>query len=179
MPLWPHRCARQMLEIGLDEKPREAAEECFDRFGLVGESAALGSELRLALDEITPGVVVSTEAIVQASARELSVAIERRGGLDDRESLRVATGAGQELRPQQIDIARRAPLLRAVEQLRRADEVPAYVVFHDATLAAIAALKPLDQAQLATVPGVGEKKLERYGALVLEVVRADPRSSRS
>jgi DNA helicase II / ATP-dependent DNA helicase PcrA len=52
----------------------------------------------------------------------------------------------------------------------RADEVPAYVVFHNATLAEIAARKPSSLRDLATVPGVGPAKLERYGDEILSVV---------
>ena len=49
----------------------------------------------------------------------------------------------------------------------KADEVPAYVVFHNATLAEIAERRPQTLAELATVPGVGPAKLERYGEDVL------------
>ncbi len=45
----------------------------------------------------------------------------------------------------------------------KADEVPAYVVFHNATLAEIAERRPRTLAELALVPGVGPAKLERYG----------------
>lgn len=48
--------------------------------------------------------------------------------------------------------------------------VPAYVVFHDATLREIAALKPTGLAELGTVNGVGENKLAKYGEGVLEVL---------
>ncbi|WP_280426768.1 HRDC domain-containing protein [Nocardia carnea] len=51
--------------------------------------------------------------------------------------------------------------------------VPAYVVFHDATLREIAARKPGDLPALGAVSGVGESKLARYGEQVLEVVTAD------
>jgi ATP-dependent DNA helicase RecQ len=62
--------------------------------------------------------------------------------------------------------------LRALRtELAKSAGVPPYVVFHDKTLAAIAAARPADLAQLATVPGVGEAKLARYGARVLETVR--------
>nr|MCU0889489.1 HRDC domain-containing protein [Rubritepida sp.] len=54
----------------------------------------------------------------------------------------------------------------------RAQSVPAYVIFHDATLAEIAARRPASLDALAAVPGVGASKLERYGEAVLEVVRA-------
>ena len=49
--------------------------------------------------------------------------------------------------------------------------VPAYVVFHDATLAQIAALDPRDTAALSGVSGVGAAKLERWGEAVLEALR--------
>jgi superfamily II DNA helicase RecQ len=54
----------------------------------------------------------------------------------------------------------------------REDEVPAYVVLHDATLRALAAVKPATEADLAAVKGFGPTKLERYGEDVLAVIRA-------
>jgi DNA helicase-2/ATP-dependent DNA helicase PcrA len=54
----------------------------------------------------------------------------------------------------------------------RRDEVPAYVVFHNATLAEIAARQPSTIGELASVPGVGPAKLERYGPELLEALAA-------
>ena len=51
--------------------------------------------------------------------------------------------------------------------------VPAYVIFHDATLRQIAAQAPPSLAGLATVNGVGEHKLARYGQQVLDVLAGD------
>ena len=53
----------------------------------------------------------------------------------------------------------------------KAQSVPAYVIFHDRTLAEIAERMPANLDQLAEVPGVGATKLERYGDAVLEVMR--------
>ncbi|MGC5076706.1 DNA helicase RecQ [Agrococcus sp. DT81.2] len=50
--------------------------------------------------------------------------------------------------------------------------VPAYVVFNDKTLAAIAERKPATMVELSSISGVGEAKLERYGDAVLEVLAA-------
>ncbi len=50
--------------------------------------------------------------------------------------------------------------------------VPAYVVFHDATLREIAARKPTTLAELGGVGGVGENKLAKYGQQVLDVLAA-------
>jgi ATP-dependent DNA helicase RecQ len=67
-------------------------------------------------------------------------------------------------------------LLRALRAWRlgiaREHGVPAFVVFHDATLETIAALRPGTHEALRGVSGIGEKKLERYGEALLEVVRA-------
>jgi DNA helicase II / ATP-dependent DNA helicase PcrA len=68
------------------------------------------------------------------------------------------------------------PLYTALKRWRlkraTADDLPAYVVFHNATLAEIAGRRPRDLAELGSVPGVGPAKLERYGDEVLAVLRA-------
>jgi DNA helicase II / ATP-dependent DNA helicase PcrA len=58
-------------------------------------------------------------------------------------------------------------------RLRTAKEmnVPAYVVFTDNTLIAIAELLPTDDAALVAIPGIGARKLEQFGPDVLELVR--------
>ena len=48
--------------------------------------------------------------------------------------------------------------------------VPPYVIFHDATLAAILDARPRNLNELAAVSGVGQHKLERYGSQVLDVL---------
>ena len=55
---------------------------------------------------------------------------------------------------------------------RLADEnnVPPYVIFHDATLLQIAAERPTSDAELLEISGVGQAKLERYGPAFLAVV---------
>ncbi|MEZ5910986.1 MAG: DNA helicase RecQ [Paracoccaceae bacterium] len=67
-----------------------------------------------------------------------------------------------------------APLLSALKARRRAlaeaARVPAYVVFADRTLIEMAERRPATLDQMATITGVGAKKLERYGAAFLEVV---------
>ncbi len=57
-------------------------------------------------------------------------------------------------------------------EVARAHNLPAYVIFHDATLAAIAALAPGTLAELQGISGIGEKKLQAYGGEVLRVVSA-------
>lgn len=50
--------------------------------------------------------------------------------------------------------------------------VPAYVVFHDATLAELVRLRPQTRSELRQVPGIGVRKLESYGDNLLEILRA-------
>jgi DNA helicase-2/ATP-dependent DNA helicase PcrA len=54
----------------------------------------------------------------------------------------------------------------------KADGVPAYVVFHDTTLAEIAEQSPQTRGELAAVSGVGPAKLERYADDVLAALAA-------
>jgi ATP-dependent DNA helicase RecQ len=54
----------------------------------------------------------------------------------------------------------------------REQGVPAYVVFADSTLRGIAISRPDSLADLSTISGVGDKKLELYGAALLELVNA-------
>jgi DNA helicase II / ATP-dependent DNA helicase PcrA len=75
-----------------------------------------------------------------------------------------------------IRTAERGTLFDRLKDWRRqrakADGVPAYVVFHDATLVQIAERRPHDWADLAAIDGVGPTKLERYADEVLGIVSA-------
>jgi DNA helicase-2/ATP-dependent DNA helicase PcrA len=69
------------------------------------------------------------------------------------------------------------PLFDRLKAWRRtraaADGVPAYVIFHDATLAQIAERKPRDRVDLAAIGGVGPTKLERYADEVLAILSSE------
>jgi ATP-dependent DNA helicase RecQ len=56
----------------------------------------------------------------------------------------------------------------------REQGIPAYVIFHDATLRAIAERRPGSLAELARIAGVGEAKLARYGEQIIDLLAADP-----
>jgi ATP-dependent DNA helicase RecQ len=56
-------------------------------------------------------------------------------------------------------------------QLAAAAGVPPYVIFHDATLRAMAAERPTSPQALARISGVGARKLEAYGDAFLAVLR--------
>ena len=61
--------------------------------------------------------------------------------------------------------------LRAVRK-RLADKqgVPPYIVFGDATLVQMARDKPLDEDALLAIVGVGQHKLEKYGAIFMDAI---------
>ncbi len=67
-------------------------------------------------------------------------------------------------------------LFQALRQKRmemaRAQNVPPYVIFHDKTLIALATARPTSRAEMAHVPGIGDAKLDRYGAAFLDVIAA-------
>ena len=68
------------------------------------------------------------------------------------------------------DAARYEALRALRKELAAAAGVPPYLVFHDRTLREIALRVPATLAQLAEVPGIGAKKLERYGERVLRLL---------
>ncbi len=70
-----------------------------------------------------------------------------------------------------VELLDRLRSWRAAEASQQ--QVPAYVVFTDATLTAIAEHRPADRAGLVGIPGIGARKLERYGDAVLALIDDD------
>ena len=106
--------------------------------------------------------VLLRESVSQPSAR--GARKERRGssGGSSKPSAAAATldAAGQ---------ARYEALKAWRSEVAREHNLPAYVIFHDATLAAIAERAPATLADLQGISGIGEKKLQAYGSEVLRV----------
>jgi len=82
----------------------------------------------------------------------------------------VRAGRAAELAGLPVDEALFEELRALRKQLADEQNVPAYVVFSDATLAEMAARRPATQAELLDVNGVGQTKLERYGDAFLEAI---------
>jgi ATP-dependent DNA helicase RecQ len=84
-----------------------------------------------------------------------------------------ATGAAKlaavDLSPEQEAVFERLRAWRGATA--KEQSVPAYVVFHDATLRQIAVTAPSTLAELAGISGVGESKLAKYGEGILGVLR--------
>ena len=64
--------------------------------------------------------------------------------------------------------------IESLRQLRSSiateQKVPAYVLFHDATLEELAVARHKTRSELLEVPGIGEAKLDRYGDRVLALL---------
>ncbi len=80
-------------------------------------------------------------------------------------------GKGSNTDPNPVD----DPLFEALRAWRRtrakAADVPAYVIFNDQTLRAIAKRQPKTKSALAGMPGIGPAKLERFGEEVIDLVK--------
>lgn len=114
----------------------------------------------LRLGEQAPAVLRGELAI---KVRKRSLQVRRK---------KVASGANQAL---VADLSRHdQALFEKLRQWRRstADAIsrPAYVIFSDVTLIALAKTRPSTMQELAEIQGVGAKKLERYGEDVLSVI---------
>ena len=95
-----------------------------------------------------------------------------RTGIDEARD-RLARASGHEdAEGDEHDPALLAALVDWRRQLARASGVPAYVIFHDTTLRAIAAARPTTRASLLELSGIGPVKAERYAEAVIELVRA-------
>ena len=113
------------------------------------------------------GTLVVTEASATVLAGARSVMLRR-------EPERAARPAKSRRGPAVELPAGAAPVFERLRTWRAAESkeqgVPAYVIFHDATLREIATGTPTTLAELGTMSGVGENKLAKYGEAILEVL---------
>lgn len=81
----------------------------------------------------------------------------------------------RKVREDAIMDVRHQPVFEALRAWRRDEaarqHLPPYVIFHDRTLAEIAVRRPGGPSDLAAISGVGEGKLARYGAAVMDVLK--------
>ena len=96
--------------------------------------------------------------------RDARAPAQRRGAREARDRVRYV------LRPEN------QALFDALRERRRelaeSQGVPPYVIFHDASLVEMAERQPRSLAEFAAIPGVGSAKLERYGAMFIDFIRA-------
>ncbi|MBU7596764.1 DNA helicase RecQ [Streptomyces sp. P38-E01] len=88
---------------------------------------------------------------------------------------RGGSGGGERAAKAPVELpAELAPLFEQLRAWRagvaREQEIPPYMVFHDATLRQIAVTAPADLSQLGGISGIGESKLAKYGEQILELL---------
>jgi ATP-dependent DNA helicase RecQ len=115
------------------------------------------------------GTLALNEASGPVLRREQSVPMRREAARPPRSRSSRSTKAAVDLAPEAAPAFERLRAWRAATAKEQG--VPAYVVFHDATLRQIATESPADVAALGTISGVGAAKLERYGEGILEALR--------
>ena len=118
-----------------------------------------------------PASVAVTALGARALGGQVTVGPLRRATAPPRPTRRKADPAFEGAEPD----GEAGRLFEALRQVRRqlAEErgVPPYVVFSDASLREMAALRPTTEEDLLAVSGVGPVKIERYGAAFLAVLR--------
>jgi ATP-dependent DNA helicase RecQ len=119
----------------------------------------------LAVNSDGYGTLVITDASAAVLDGSRTVKLRRE---PERAVKKAKRTAGAELPETAQPLFERLRAWRA--EVAREQGVPAYIVIGDATLRGIALTEPATLEQLATISGVGEKKLEAYGEAVLAVV---------
>jgi ATP-dependent DNA helicase RecQ len=135
----------------------------------LGHVRAEGEWHTLVLDESARAVLkgeVSLRLRQPSEARRAKLA--KAGG----SSRRGAAGKAPPLPLDDAALQRFAALKAWRGEVAKAHNLPAYVVFHDATLAEMARAQPDTLDALGTISGVGAKKLEAYGREILRVLQA-------
>lgn len=118
------------------------------------------------------GTLVLTEASATVLGREREVLLRKE---PKQPTSRTSAKGDRKAKQAPVDLpAEAVPVFEALRAWRAAQAkelgLPAYVIFHDATLREIAVLRPGSLAELGGVSGLGEKKLATYGEGVLEVL---------
>jgi len=120
------------------------------------------------------GTLALTEASSEVLAGRRQVMLRReperaaRAARPARAAKTASAAAAAELSPAAAAIFEQLRAWRGA--MAKEQGVPAYVIFHDATLRQIAAEAPATLAGLATVSGVGETKLAKYGQQILDTL---------
>ncbi|HTK71178.1 MAG TPA: DNA helicase RecQ [Croceibacterium sp.] len=163
---------QKVLTGAADERVIQRGHDKLSVFGIVGaDEARLLQPLSRALQ--ARGSLVANEhgglklggdarAILKGEQPVTIVEPPKSGQARRRERNRLANPVGD-------------PLFEALRKLRRElaaeARLPPYVIFNDATLREMAAVRPSTPAELGEVKGVGSRKLEAYGEAFLAVIR--------
>jgi ATP-dependent DNA helicase RecQ len=120
----------------------------------------------LGVDAQGHGVLHLTEACRALLRSEETLQLR----LESRKQSRFTRSSVPQSKLEASDYALWNDLRAARKTLAQAQDVPPYVIFHDATLMEMVRHRPLNDAQLRRLNGVGERKLELYGRQFLAVI---------
>jgi len=162
------------------ERVRQTGHDRLSTFGLLADAAV--REVRGWLEQltalghlgVTPGryptlFVTPTGVEVLKGEREVRLFVSRRPGkAKARSAAQVAAADEVELAPADEALFERLRGLR--REIAQARGVPPYVIFHDRTLAQLAARRPRDRGALLAVRGIGEKKAADLGDAFLTAI---------
>jgi ATP-dependent DNA helicase RecQ len=179
-----HFGATQSIDILLGKKTDKVTQHRHDQLTVFGIGTELSeSEWRAVVRQLLAQGLLTVEgdygtlALTEGSKAVLS---KQREVKLRREPEKVATAkaararsgaaAAVQLSPEAAPVFERLRAWRAATAKEQG--VPAYVVFHDATLRQIAAESPRTLAALGTVSGVGEAKLAKFGQQILDTLAA-------
>ncbi|GHF58186.1 ATP-dependent DNA helicase RecQ [Streptomyces mashuensis] len=121
------------------------------------------------------GTLVLTDASGEVLGSRRQVPMRRDPARPARAAKSAKGGGGSGKRAAVVDLpAEAVPVFEGLRAWRaaaaREQGVPAYVIFHDATLREIATVRPGSLEALSAVGGVGENKLAKYGQQILDVL---------
>lgn len=171
-----------ILRGKVTEKVTQRRHETLSTFGIGADLSE--TQWRAVLRQLLAigAVAVDAQAFNTLALTDVSRAV-LKGGVPI--TLRVTqpkAAARKTRRTSQTPVPKVAAVLDAAEQQRfaalkawraevaREHNLPAYVIFHDATLVAIAQTAPQSRRELQGISGLGVRKLEAYGDAVLEVI---------
>ncbi|MBK1785473.1 DNA helicase RecQ [Prauserella cavernicola] len=171
--------AGQIIDILLGKKTPKVTQHDHDSLSVFGVGADLAdSEWRGVVRQLLAkgllavegdyGTLVATEASDEVLYQGRTVQMRR-------EPKRAAKASSKSRRTEAADLPEEAvPVFERLRAWRAATAkeqgVPAYVIFHDATLRQIATEQPSTLGELGGVNGVGENKLAKYGEKLLEAL---------
>jgi ATP-dependent DNA helicase RecQ len=176
--------AGQVIDILLGRDTARVRQHGHDSLTVYGVGAELGESewrgvvrqllaQRLLAVEGDYGTLVLTDASHEVLRRQRQVLLRREPERPEQQRAKAARArraAAPDLPPGAADVFEQLRAWRAATAKEQG--VPAYVIFHDATLRQIAADSPATLAELGAVSGVGENKLAKYGQQILDTLAA-------
>ncbi|GAB3521207.1 DNA helicase RecQ [Phytohabitans suffuscus] len=174
--------ATQSIDILLGKRTDKVAQHRHDQLSVFGIGTELSeSEWRAVVRQLLAqgllavegeyGTLALTEGSKGVLGRQREVKLRRepeRAPTARAAKARSGAAAPVQLSPEAAPVFERLRAWRAATAKEQG--VPAYVIFHDATLRQIAAEAPRTLTALSTISGVGEAKLAKFGQQILETL---------